>query len=51
MDRKSYSAIFFFLLLRERVLLGPEQRFRLVGVGLSNFLEPEDLSAQAGLFD
>jgi DNA polymerase IV len=37
------------LSLRERVLLGPEQRFRLVGVGLSNFLE--DLSAQATLFD
>jgi hypothetical protein len=37
--------------LRERVLLGPEQRFRFVGVGLSNFLEPEDLSAQAALFD
>jgi DNA polymerase IV len=39
------------LSLRDRVLLGPEQRFRLVGVGLSNFLEPEDLSAQAALFD
>jgi hypothetical protein len=31
-------------------LLG-EQRFGLVGVGLSNFLEPENLSAQAALFD
>jgi len=39
------------LSLRERVLLGPEQRFRLVGVGLSNFIEPEDLAAQAKLFD
>lgn len=37
--------------LRERVGLRPEQRFRLVGVGLSNFLEPEDLSAQPALFD
>jgi DNA polymerase-4 len=39
------------LSLRERVLLGPQQRFRLVGVGLSNFFEPEDLSAQPGLFE
>ncbi len=39
------------LSLRERVLLGPQQCFRLVGVGLSNFLEPEDLSAQPGLFE
>ena len=38
------------LSLRERVALGPQQRFRLVGVGLSNFLEPADLSAQAALF-
>lgn len=28
------------LSLRERVGLGPHQRFRLVGVGLSNFREP-----------
>jgi DNA polymerase-4 len=39
------------LSLRERVTLGPRQRFRLVGVGLSNFFEPEDLSAQAALFE
>lgn len=39
------------LSLRERVALGPQQRFRLVGVGLSNFLEPEDLSGQAALFN
>ena len=39
------------LSLRERVALGPQQRFRLVGVGLSNFLEPEDISAQLTLFD
>jgi hypothetical protein len=26
--------------------MGPQQRFHLVGVGLSNFFEPEDLSAQ-----
>jgi DNA polymerase-4 len=39
------------LSLRERVTLGPQQRFRLVGVGLSNFFEPEDLSAQAALFE
>jgi DNA polymerase-4 len=39
------------LSLRERVFPAPQQRFRLVGVGLSNFFEPEDLSAQPGLFD
>ena len=39
------------LSLRERVALGPQQRFRLVGVGLSNFLEAEDPSGQAALFN
>jgi DNA polymerase IV len=39
------------LSLRERVGLDSEQRFRLVGVALSNFLDPEDVSAQAGLFE
>ena len=39
------------LSLRERVGLGPRQQFRLVGVGLSNFFEPEDLSAQSALFE
>ena len=39
------------LMLRERVDLGPQQRFRLVGVGLSNFHEPEDLSVQPVLFE
>ncbi len=29
------------LSLRERIDLGPAQRFRLVGVGLSNFREPD----------
>jgi DNA polymerase-4 len=38
------------LSLRERVALGPQQRFRLVGVGVSNFLDPEDISAQPALF-
>jgi DNA polymerase IV len=38
------------LSLRERVGLGPQQKFRLVGVGLSNFLEPDDVFAQPGLF-
>ncbi len=38
------------LSLRERVDLGSEQRFRLVGVGLSNFREPEDMPAQPPLF-
>lgn len=38
------------LSLRERIGLSPQQRFRLVGVGLSNFCNPEDASAQAALF-
>jgi DNA polymerase-4 len=38
------------LALRERVGLDSQQRFRLVGVGLSNFFDPEDVSAQPGLF-
>jgi DNA polymerase-4 len=37
--------------LRDRVDLGPQQRFRLVGVGLSNFREPEDAGAQTFLFE
>jgi DNA polymerase-4 len=39
------------LWLAKRVGCSPRQRFRLVGVGLSNFLDPEDLSAQPGLFE
>jgi DNA polymerase-4 len=39
------------LSLRERVNLGPEQRFRLVGVGLSNFRAPEDAPPQPTLFE
>jgi len=40
------------LRLRERVALSPQQRYRLVGVGigLSNFREPEGTSAQPDLF-
>jgi DNA polymerase-4 len=38
------------LSLRERVGLSAKQRFRLVGVGLSNFCDPEDASAQPALF-
>ena len=38
------------LSLRERVGLRPQQRFRLVGVGLSNFHDPADVSAQPALF-
>jgi DNA polymerase IV len=38
------------LQLRERVNLSPEQRFRLVGVGLSNFRDREDRAAQTDLF-
>jgi DNA polymerase-4 len=36
------------LSLRERVDLGPRQRFRLVGVGLSNFREPEEKKDEPG---
>jgi DNA polymerase-4 len=39
------------LKLRERVDLGPRQRYRLVGVGLSNFRESEDTAAQPVLFE
>jgi DNA polymerase-4 len=39
------------LKLRERVDLDPQQRYRLVGVGLSNFREPDDASPQPGLFE
>jgi len=42
------------LSLRERVDLGPHQRFRLVGVGLSNFSEPQekdDMPPQPALFE
>jgi len=38
------------LRLRERVALGPQQRYRLVGVGLSNFRESEQDAAQPSLF-
>ena len=38
------------LSLLERVGLSPQQRFRLVGVGLSNFYDPEDGSVQSALF-
>jgi DNA polymerase-4 len=39
------------LSLRERVALGSDRRFRLVGVGLSNFFDPEDVSVQPALFE
>jgi len=39
------------LRLRQRVVLGPQQRYRLVGVGLSNFREPEQGSEQPALFE
>ena len=37
--------------LKERVNLSPEQCYRLVGVGLSNFREPEDAREQPLLFE
>ncbi len=39
------------LKLRERVTLGPQQRYRLVGVGLSNFQEAEQTEPQPALFE
>jgi DNA polymerase IV len=39
------------LKLRERVDLGPQQHYRLVGVGLSNFREAEETAAQPVLFE
>jgi len=39
------------LRLREKVNLNPQQRYRLVGIGLSNFREAEDTAAQPVLFE
>jgi DNA polymerase-4 len=39
------------LALGECVGLGSQQRFRLVGGGLSNFLEQEEVSAQPALYE
>jgi DNA polymerase-4 len=39
------------LKLRERATLGPQQRYRLVGVGLSNFREAEQIDPQPALFE
>jgi DNA polymerase-4 len=39
------------LKLRERIKLDPQQRYRLVGVGLSNFREAEGTLAQPALFE
>jgi DNA polymerase IV len=39
------------LSLRDRVGLNPAQRFRLVGVGLSNFRDRQGASGQAALFE
>jgi len=39
------------LKLRGRVDLGPQQRYRLVGIGLSNFLEAQKTESQPALFE
>jgi len=39
------------LKLRERINLGTQQRYRLVGVGLSNFRESEVTDEQPVLFE
>jgi DNA polymerase-4 len=39
------------LSLRDRIGVSPQQRFRLVGVGMSNFHDPADASVQPVLFE
>ena len=39
------------LKLRERVDLGPQQRYRLVGIGLSNFRDEKEVGVQRPLFE
>jgi DNA polymerase-4 len=39
------------LKLREKVGLNPQQRYRLVGVGLSNFREAQETGSQPALFE
>jgi DNA polymerase-4 len=39
------------LKLRQRVTVSPQQRYRLVGVGLSNFQEAEQIGTQPALFE
>jgi DNA polymerase IV len=39
------------LKLRERVDLGPQQRYRLVGIGLSNFRDEKEVGVQHPLFE
>jgi DNA polymerase-4 len=39
------------LKLRDRVDLGPQQRYRLIGVGLSNFQEVQESTSQPVLFE
>jgi len=39
------------LKLRKRVALGPQQRYRLVGVGLGNFQDVQESTSQLGLFE
>lgn len=39
------------LSLRDRVALSSQQRYRLVGVGLSNFRDPVDAAVQSALFE
>jgi DNA polymerase-4 len=39
------------LALRERVQLGTEQKYRLIGVGLSNFFDPQEEAEQPILFE
>ena len=38
-------------MIADRLDVEPSHALRLVGVGLSNFLDPEDVSAQRALFD
>lgn len=47
----SEELTYMVLKLREKVDLGPNERYRLVGVGLSNFREAEPTAAQPHLFE
>ena len=39
------------LKLRERVDLGPQQQYRLVGIGLTNFQDEKEVGVQRPLFE
>jgi len=50
LDKKRYGLHYEKYFVFRRLRWTPRQRFRLVGVGLSNFHDPQDASAQPALF-